>query len=577
SHKAYFPAPTAPGVYHIDVVPGQSVRASVTKDYLSAFTTTADPAASDSADVTLHLVDYRVDVRASAFQGGAPASVNHGLSVYQGNSHKAYFPAPAAPGEYHIDVVPGQSVRASVTKDYLSAFTETADPAAADSADVTLHLVDYRVDVLASEYRGGAPVTVNHGLSVYQGSSHKAYFPAPTAPGEYHIDVVPGQSVRASVTKDYLSAFTEPTDPAASEATDATLQLVDFCVGLDSRDCAPVNLMGASLYLGNSHKAYIAFSNPVSALHHDVVPGVAVRASLTQFYQSVFTAELDPARERDVDVWHAVPSVRFQFAGSGGSSLQLFHEMSFMTYVPLVAPDTFELPLLDGLQDLWVRLNAWQSQPFRVEAGRGTLLEDGSLTVLEDSGNCHGDEGGEVAVEISASSAQALPGGRVELSWSTASETALLGFRIRRDGQDLDTLLSASGSSHGASYQFQDEPGTGDFTYSVLRQGLDGSQSVLLELSVRLDAQPTAFTLLPAVPNPFNPSTRLGFDMAESAPVRLAVYNLQGQEVAVLVDGTLAAGRHQVPFTPAGLASGVYVAVLRHPRGQLVQRLTLLR
>lgn len=256
---------------------------------------------------------------------------------------------------------------------------------------------------------------------------------------------------------------------------------MDFFVGLDSKDCAPVSLMGASLYPGNSHKAYMAFSNPVSALHHDVVPGVAVRASLTQFYQSVFTAELDPTREREVDVWQAVPSVRFQFATNcGGSSLQLFHEMSYMTNVPLVAPDTYELPLLDGLQELWVRLNAWQSPPFRVEAGRGTLLED-------------------------------------------------------------------------------------------------GSQSVLLELSVRLDAQPATFTLLPAVPNPFNPSTRLGSDVAESAPVRLSGYNLQGQEVAVLVNGTLAAGRHQVQFTPEVLASGVYVAVLRHPQGQLVQRLTLLR
>jgi hypothetical protein len=518
-------------------------------------------------------------VFASAFQGGAPVSVNHGLSLYQGSSHKAYFPAPAIAGQYHIEVVPGQSVRASVTKDYLTAFTNTADPVLSTDADVSLQLVDFHVDVLASSFRGGAPVSVNHGLSLYQGSSHKAYFPAPAVAGQYHLDVVPGQSVRASVTKDYLTAFTETADPATASGTDLSLQLVDFCVGLDSHDCLPVSLMGASLYLGNSHKAYMAFSNPVSALHHDVVPGVAVRASLTQFYQTVFTAALDPLHDREVDVWHGVPTVRFQFSSRcGETGLQLFRDMSYMTTIPQVEPDVYELPLLNGLAELWVRLNAWQSQTFHVEAGLGTLLTDGSLTISEQSGTCRGDEPGVVAVEINTSAVQILADGRVELSWSTASETALRGFRIQRDGQELDTLVTAVGAAYGAQYRFVDEPGAaGDYSYTLLREGTDGSLSTLLELNASVSALPGSFALLPAVPNPFNPSTRLSFDVAESALVRLSVFNLQGQEVAVLVDQTLAAGRHEITFNPQGLASGLYLAVLRHPQGQSVQRLTLVR
>jgi len=47
--------------------------------------------------------------------------------------------------------------------------------------------------------------------------------------------------------------------------------------------------------------------------------------------------------------------------------------------------------------------------------------------------------------------------------------------------------------------------------------------------------------------------------------------------VAVLVDAVMAAGRHQARFEAGQLASGIYLAVLEHPREGQVRRLTLLR
>ena len=43
----------------------------------------------------------------------------------------------------------------------------------------------------------------------------------------------------------------------------------------------------------------------------------------------------------------------------------------------------------------------------------------------------------------------------------------------------------------------------------------------------------------------------------------LAVYDIRGRLVARLVEGTQAAGAHEVQFTPRGLASGVYLAHLQ--------------
>ena len=73
------------------------------------------------------------------------------------------------------------------------------------------------------------------------------------------------------------------------------------------------------------------------------------------------------------------------------------------------------------------------------------------------------------------------------------------------------------------------------------------------------EGKPAEFALAQNYPNPFNPSTNIEFTLPRTSPVRLSVYNMLGQEVATLVNGTLAAGRHTVQFDGTHLASGMYV------------------
>jgi len=75
--------------------------------------------------------------------------------------------------------------------------------------------------------------------------------------------------------------------------------------------------------------------------------------------------------------------------------------------------------------------------------------------------------------------------------------------------------------------------------------------------------RPLAFGLGAAWPNPFNPATTIAFRLAETGAANLRVFDILGREVAVLVDGRLAAGEHLAVFDAAGLASGVYVARLQ--------------
>jgi hypothetical protein len=75
--------------------------------------------------------------------------------------------------------------------------------------------------------------------------------------------------------------------------------------------------------------------------------------------------------------------------------------------------------------------------------------------------------------------------------------------------------------------------------------------------------QPAAFGLGSIHPNPFNPLTRVAFSLAESGTARLSVHDLAGREVAVLVNGMLDRGAHEVAFDGSALASGVYLCNLR--------------
>jgi hypothetical protein len=78
-------------------------------------------------------------------------------------------------------------------------------------------------------------------------------------------------------------------------------------------------------------------------------------------------------------------------------------------------------------------------------------------------------------------------------------------------------------------------------------------------------------------PNPFNPSTELSFTLGTNAPARLAIYDMLGREVIVLLDEHVDAGSHTVRFDGSKLASGTYLCRLQAGTFVKTQRLVLLK
>jgi hypothetical protein len=87
---------------------------------------------------------------------------------------------------------------------------------------------------------------------------------------------------------------------------------------------------------------------------------------------------------------------------------------------------------------------------------------------------------------------------------------------------------------------------------------------------------------LDASPNPFNPSTRLRFHLPQAGPVRLAIYNVRGQQMALLVDRVLPAGEHNAHWAGqldggGRAASGIYFAQMRTAAGSEQRKLVLVK
>ncbi len=78
-------------------------------------------------------------------------------------------------------------------------------------------------------------------------------------------------------------------------------------------------------------------------------------------------------------------------------------------------------------------------------------------------------------------------------------------------------------------------------------------------------------------PNPFNPSTSIRFQLPASSVTHLVVYDILGREVAILVNGILSAGQHQVTFDGAGMASGIYMYRLQTGNQVITGKMMLMK
>lgn len=112
----------------------------------------------------------------------------------------------------------------------------------------------------------------------------------------------------------------------------------------------------------------------------------------------------------------------------------------------------------------------------------------------------------------------------------------------------------------------------------------NGSQDSRFTLSVKPNIQntesndvPESVKLKPNYPNPFNPTTTIPYELTEESDVLLTVWNMIGQKVATLVDGTVEAGTHEVRWNASNMPSGMYIARFEVNGTVFTRKMTLIK
>jgi len=173
----------------------------------------------------------------------------------------------------------------------------------------------------------------------------------------------------------------------------------------------------------------------------------------------------------------------------------------------------------------------------------------------------------------------------VKLNWNSSSDDiGVIGYYVYRDssGVCVDTLITVVNECADAPVS----PST-TYEYRVAAFDLAGKISELSDtITVKTKspsglrqetAHPRQFNLYQNYPNPFNPNTQIKYELPERANVRLTVYNIVGQEIAVLVNEQQNSGTYTIGFDANKFSSGVYFYKLEAGNKASVKSMILLK
>ncbi|MBK8553656.1 MAG: T9SS type A sorting domain-containing protein [Ignavibacteria bacterium] len=152
----------------------------------------------------------------------------------------------------------------------------------------------------------------------------------------------------------------------------------------------------------------------------------------------------------------------------------------------------------------------------------------------------------------------------VTLRWTTGNELNNSGFHIERRHTGEDWINAGFNKGNGtttelSSYEFTDKNlRSGKYNYRLKQTDFNGNYEYFDLINEINIGSPEKFSLMQNYPNPFNPSTKIAFDLPYESEIRLAVYDMTGKEIAVLINQNLTAGFYEYQWDASGISSGTY-------------------
>ena len=192
-------------------------------------------------------------------------------------------------------------------------------------------------------------------------------------------------------------------------------------------------------------------------------------------------------------------------------------------------------------------------------------------------------KGTNVGLPVELTSFTALTSnGSVTLKWTTETEINNQGFEIERKNAEGQFITIGHVTGNGTTterqqYSFTDASvDAGKYYYRLKQVDFNGTYEYSSEVFADVTT-PFEFALDQNYPNPFNPTTSINFSLTEPTFVKLAVYNLLGEEVQVLRNENMDAGSFKVNFDAASLPSGMYLYKLETAQFTSVRKMMLMK
>ena len=102
-------------------------------------------------------------------------------------------------------------------------------------------------------------------------------------------------------------------------------------------------------------------------------------------------------------------------------------------------------------------------------------------------------------------------------------------------------------------------------------------KGILISVKPEDNKLPHEYKLYMNYPNPFNPVTKIKYSIPEMNLVTLQIYDILGNEIALLVNADQAAGTYDVSFDASGFSSGIYIYRLKAGKFTSTKKMILLK
>lgn len=175
----------------------------------------------------------------------------------------------------------------------------------------------------------------------------------------------------------------------------------------------------------------------------------------------------------------------------------------------------------------------------------------------------------------------------VLLKWETATEINNSGFEIQRmkvhnierskEWESIGFINGNGTTSEPQSYSFTDENlDDAEYQYRLKQIDFNGSFQYSNTIEVKISSI-EGFILEQNYPNPFNPTTKISWQSPIDSWQSIKVYDVLGNEFAVLVNEYKVAGNYNVKFDAKNFTSGIYFYKLSIGNREVVKKMILMR